>query len=144
MGTDQLLVIEHAGLLLPVGAVHDGQMPEEAAKAVLRLEPDGIHVLRRVAVDQRQPTRRRKVITHIVATKPLAPDDIVRLTYRDPRAAIRVIPLGQVTAHLPPCAHRRTLAALNALEQDKTAYLDSGTIRRTEPSASRLTEHSWQ
>jgi predicted transcriptional regulator len=78
--------------------------------------------------------RRRKVITHIVASRPLSLADAASLTYRDPRALIRTIPTADVVGHLPECAHGRTLAALGALEHSELAHLEAGVVQRTEPA----------
>ncbi|MEV7205272.1 MULTISPECIES: hypothetical protein [unclassified Streptomyces] len=100
--------------LLPTGAVEEGQSPEEAAQAVLTGLPGGLPIRRRVAVDQVQ-MRRRKVITHLVATESLTVQEANALAYRDARAQIRVFSTTQAIHALPERSRRRVLLGLQAL-----------------------------
>ncbi len=117
--------------MLPAGAVEHDQSPEEAAQAVLTGLPDGLPVRRRVAVDQVQMWR-RKVITHIVVTAPLTRGQAETLTYRDPRAEVRVLPTVQAVAALPERAGARALLGLQALAIGALVYVRDGEIQRLE------------
>src|SRR2546423_14942376 len=91
VGADCLLVAETLGsIVLPVDAVHDRETPWEAAQHVLRGAPNGVPALRHVLLDQKQ-MRRRKVITHVLATASMSRGDVAPLTYRDPRGELRVL-----------------------------------------------------
>ncbi|MBO3681719.1 hypothetical protein [Streptomyces sp. NEAU-YJ-81] len=130
--TTHLLVAELRGdLLVPCGPVHNGQAPERAASKVLLGAPRGILVLRQVAVDWVQ-MRRRQIITYVVATKPLTHADAARLTYRDGRADLWMLPIAQVTSALPTLAQARVLAGLKALAEEEMAYLEAGVVSRTD------------
>ncbi|MGW7600518.1 hypothetical protein [Streptomyces antimycoticus] len=130
--TSHLLLAELRGdLLVPSGPVHNGQAPEQAAQNVLLGAPSGISVLRRVAVDWVQ-MRRRQIFTYVVATKPLTYADAACLTYRDGRADLLVLPTAQATSSLPALARARVRAGLKALADEEMAYLEAGTVYRTE------------
>ncbi|MFJ2441069.1 MULTISPECIES: hypothetical protein [unclassified Streptomyces] len=116
---------------MPTGTVEEGQSPEEAARAVLTGLLDGLPVRRRVAVDQVQ-MRRRKVITHIVVTAPLTVREASALTYRDPRAAVKVLPTAQALAALPERARMRALLGLQALAIRAMVHMRDGEIQRLE------------
>lgn len=134
VGADELLTADATGcgcLVLPTGTVEEGQTPEQAAQFVLPGAPNGLPVLRRVAVDQVQ-TRRRTVITHIVVTSPLTHAGAAALTYRDPRAVLRVLPTAKTIADLPERARARALLGLQALAIGVMAYAEDGTVQRLE------------
>ncbi|MGW3563046.1 hypothetical protein ACWDSL_03930 [Streptomyces sp. NPDC000941] len=140
---DQLLVTDMTGrgdILLPAGPVYDKQTPEQAAQAVLRGASSGL-VHRQVAVDCVQ-MRRRKVITHIVATKYLARTDVAHLTYRDGRAIIRALPIAPVTANLSKRAQAWVFAGLQALADDEMVSLEAGVVCRTKPTS--IFASGWQ
>ncbi|MFD8965089.1 hypothetical protein ACFV0C_08805 [Streptomyces sp. NPDC059568] len=137
VGADGLLTADvtgHGDLVLPVGNVEDHQTPEEAAQLVLPGAPNGLPILRRVAVDQVQ-MRRRKVVTHIVVTSSLTQKDAMGLAYRDPRAILRVLHTTQAVAELPERARARALLGLQALAIGVMAYLEDGTVQRLESVA---------
>nr|BAP34732.1 hypothetical protein [Streptomyces sp. ML694-90F3] len=127
VGTTDLLLpcLPGNALVLPTGTVEDGQSPEDAARAVLRGMPDGLPVRRRVAVDQVQ-MRRRKIITHLVATEPLTPGNCRALAYRDPRATIRVLPVGQALESLHHKVRTRVVLGLQALATGAVIYTEDG------------------
>ncbi|MGW5731740.1 MULTISPECIES: hypothetical protein [Streptomyces] len=133
VGAHQLLIVSGPGstLALPTGAVGHDQSPEEAAQAVLTGLPGGLPVQRRVAVLQVQ-MRRRKVITHIVVTGPLTRAVAGTLTYRDPRAAVRILPTAQAVDILPERARTRALLSLQALAIGALVYVRDGEIQRLE------------
>ncbi|QUI32626.1 hypothetical protein H9W91_18505 [Streptomyces alfalfae] len=116
-------------LVLPTGTVEDGQSPEEAAQAVLTGLPDGLPIRRRVAVSQVQ-MRRRKVITHLVVTAPLAVQEAHSLMYRDVRADVRVLPTEKAVAALPEKSRARVLLGLQALAIGAMVYVRDGEIQR--------------
>lgn len=119
---------------LPTGAVEDGQSPEEAAsQAMLTGLPGGLPVQRRVAVDQVQ-LRRRKVITHLVVTAPLTTSEAHALTYRDPRAEVRVVRTAQALGALSERARFRALLGLQTFTIGATVYLRDGEVQRIEPA----------
>ncbi|MGX1915365.1 hypothetical protein ACWIID_42115 [Streptomyces phaeochromogenes] len=117
-------------IIVPTGSVHDGQKPAEAAQDVLRGAPDGLPLLRRVALSCVQ-MRRRKIITHVLATEPMTREDAGRLSYRDPRADVRVLPTMHVVDSLTAGGRQRVLAALQALATGETAYIEGGVVRRS-------------
>jgi hypothetical protein len=130
VGTDCLLVADTlGGVVLPVDAVHDGESPWQAAQHVLRGAPHGIPVLRRVVIESRQ-MRRRKVITHVMATDLLPRETVAPFTYRDPRAELIVLPTDRVIER-KPTARLRILLALQALAVGETAYVEDGAVRHS-------------
>ncbi|MFI0772582.1 hypothetical protein ACH4TQ_48160 [Streptomyces sp. NPDC021218] len=130
--TSHLLLAEICGdLLVPCGPAHNGNAPEQAAQNILLGAPNGIPVLRRVAVDWVQ-MRRRQIFTYVVATKPLTYADAACLTYRDGRADLLVLPTVQATSSLPALARARVRAGLKALADEEMAYLETGVVSRTE------------
>ncbi|WP_406360621.1 hypothetical protein OH782_42215 (plasmid) [Streptomyces sp. NBC_01544] len=136
VGADGLLVADVTGrgdLLLPIGSVEDGHTPEQAAEHVLLGAPGGLSIFRQVAVDRVQ-TRRRQVITHIVATRCLTHEEAECLTYRDVRTTLCALPITQVIAELPERSRVRTLLGLRALAADETIYLEAGVARHTKPT----------
>ncbi|MFF4031530.1 hypothetical protein ACFYZ2_17555 [Streptomyces sviceus] len=134
VGADCLLVAETLGsIVLPVDAVHDGETPWEAAQHVLRGASNGIPVLRHVVLDQKQ-MRRRKVITHVLATASVSRGDVAPLTYRDPRGELRVLSTDRVIDRLPTMAKLRVLVALQALAVNTTAYLEDGVVQDPPPA----------
>ncbi|MEU3978869.1 hypothetical protein AB0F77_01970 [Streptomyces sp. NPDC026672] len=132
VGADHITVIDlHGMLMLPVGSMHDGQTSEEAGHRVLT-DPSGrLRILRRVAIDRVQ-TRRRKVITHVMATTPITHGAAVGLVYRDPRATVRVIPTLQLLDRWPT-GRARLLISLQALATGETACIESGAVQAPIP-----------
>ncbi|QOV40169.1 hypothetical protein IM697_18260 [Streptomyces ferrugineus] len=120
-------------IVLPVDAVHVGESPWQAAQHVLGGAMSGIPVLRRVVLDQKQ-MRRRKVITHVLATASMSRGDVTPLTYRDPRGELRVLPTDVVISRLPTMARPRVLFALQALAIDETVYLEDGVVQNSYPA----------
>ncbi|MFE7276881.1 hypothetical protein [Streptomyces sp. NPDC057623] len=136
VGADCLAVADLRGLLmLPVGEVRVGQPPQEAAQNVLN-SPEGLPLLRRVAVDQVQ-TRRRKVITYVLAAAPMTRAAVETLVYRDPRADVRVIPTMHFIDQVRPEARLRTLVSLQALATGETASIEDGKVHAESPPPSR-------
>jgi hypothetical protein len=128
VGPDSLAVADLCDLILmPTGSVSDGQNPREAAHDVLRRAPEGLPLLRRVALTCTQ-MRRRKVITHIWATAPMTRQAVGHLTYRDPRANVRVLPTMRVLDGFPPPGRLRFQVALQALATGGTAYIEGGVV----------------
>ncbi|MYV90309.1 hypothetical protein [Streptomyces sp. SID1034] len=115
--------------VLPTGAVENGHSPEEAAQAVLTGLPGGLPIRRQVAVSQVQ-MRRRKVITHLIVTAPLAAQDADLLIYRDVRAEVRVLSTDHAVAALPQKARTRVLLGLQALAIGAMVYVRDGEIQR--------------
>ncbi|MFG3132854.1 hypothetical protein ACGFZU_34800 [Streptomyces tendae] len=134
VGADAITVVDLRGVLvLPVGGVYDGQTPKEAGYRTLA-DPSGeLQLLRRVTVDWVQ-TRRRKVITHVMAAAPLSRDAVTRLVYRDPRATVRVMPTLQFLDQTWPSGRRRLLVSLQALATGETACIEDGTVRTAVPA----------
>ncbi len=93
---------------------------------------DGLPVRRRGAVDQVQ-MRRRKIITHIVATMPLTLRKTSTFLYRDPRADVRVLTIGAATAALPETARTRALLGLQSPAIGAMVHVEEGEIQRLEP-----------
>jgi hypothetical protein len=128
VGADALVVADLRGLItLPTGSVHDGQTPEQAAQDVLRGSTDGLPLLRRVVLTSTQ-TRRRKVITHHLATEPMTRQTVGQLIYRDPRADVRVLPTLRVLDSVTAAGKQRILVALQALATGTTAYIEGNTV----------------
>ncbi|MYS42332.1 hypothetical protein GTY23_14015 [Streptomyces sp. SID5998] len=85
VGADALVVADLRSLImLPTGTVSDGQTPEQAARDPLLGAPDGLPALQRVDC-VRKRLRRRKVVTHVLATKPMTRETVAQFAYRDPR-----------------------------------------------------------
>ncbi|MGP4009935.1 hypothetical protein [Streptomyces sp. 4N124] len=138
IGVDCLLVAETLGsIVLPVDTVHTGERPWQAAQHVLRGARHGIPVLRHVVLDQKQ-MRRRKVITHVLATASMSRSDVAALTYRDPRGELRVLPTDLVINRLPTLARPRVLFALQALAIDETVYLEDGVVQDSPPAEASI------
>ncbi|NEA48430.1 hypothetical protein [Streptomyces sp. SID10815] len=134
VGADALVVADLRGLImLPAGTVSDGQTPEQAAQGVLLGAPDGLPALQRVACIRKQ-LRRRKVITHVLATQPMTREAVAQLVYRDPRADLRVLPSMRVLGELTPAGQLRVLTSLQALAIGETAHIDEGMVCATAPS----------
>lgn len=132
VGADCIAVAELRGMLmLPVGGVYDGQTPEEAGYRVLVDPSGGLRLQRRVAVDSAQ-TRRRKVITHVLAAAPMTRDAVTGLVYRDPRATVRVMPTVQLVDQWPT-GRARLLVSLQALATGGTACIEDGVVRTEMP-----------
>ncbi|MFI9255146.1 hypothetical protein [Streptomyces sp. NPDC053069] len=100
--------------MLPIGGVYDAQSLEEAPHRVLSGPADGIHLLRCVTVDRVQ-TRRRKVISHVLAAAPTTADAVEELVGRDARATVRVRPALQLLDQVRPTARTRVLVGRQAL-----------------------------
>lgn len=123
VGADCLSVADLRGMLtLPVGTVDNGQTLEQAAHAVVTGPPTPLLNLRHVAVHEIQ-TRRRKVITHVLAATTMAHDTVATLRYRDPRAVLGIMPTPQFLDQASPPLCARTLTALQALATGTTAQL---------------------
>ncbi|MDQ0904488.1 hypothetical protein QFZ22_000473 [Streptomyces canus] len=128
VGADALVVADLSGLImLPTGAVHDGQTPEQAAQDVLRGIPGGLPLIRRVALASTQ-MRRRKVVTHYLATEPMTRETVGELTYRDPRAHVRVLPTLRVLDSATAAGQLRILVAFQALATGATAYIEGSVV----------------
>ncbi|MFI7103303.1 hypothetical protein ACIBK8_28605 [Streptomyces sp. NPDC050161] len=137
VGVDALAVVDFLGsIMMPTGTVHTGQTPEQAAQDVLHGAPDGLPLLRRVVLTRSQ-TRRRKVITHVLATTPMTRADVGHLKYRDPRADVRVLPTMRIINGLPTPARLLALVGLQALATGETAYLEGGLVRPYPPERVR-------
>ncbi|GAA5061183.1 hypothetical protein [Streptomyces similanensis] len=131
VGADTLVVADLRGLImLPTGTVSDGQTPEQAARDVLLGAPDGLPALQRVACARKQ-LRRRKIITHVLATKPMTREAVAQLVYRDPRADLRVLPTMRVLGELTPAGQLRVLTSLQALAIGETAHIEDGKVCAT-------------
>ncbi|MFJ5779300.1 hypothetical protein [Streptomyces sp. NPDC093094] len=134
VGADGITVVDLCGMpMLPVGAVGDGQTPQEAGYRVLTDPSGGLRLLRRVAVDRRQ-MRRRKVITHIIAAAPMTREAVTCLAYRDPRATVRVMPTLQLLDQWPT-GRIRLLVSLQALATGDTACIDTDVVQPQAPPA---------
>ncbi|GGR34926.1 hypothetical protein GCM10010251_58950 [Streptomyces aurantiogriseus] len=128
VGADSLAVADLRGMLmLPVGDVRIGHPLEEAAQQVLASR-EGLPLLRRVAVDRVQ-TRRRKVITHVLASAPMTRAAVDGLAYRDPRADVRVMSTLQFIDEVWPKARLRILVGLQALATGETVCIENGVVR---------------
>ncbi|MFJ2774760.1 hypothetical protein [Streptomyces sp. NPDC087300] len=133
VGAHALVVAELLGSIsLPTGTVHDGQSPEQAAHHVLQGLPRRLPRLRLVTLAWVQ-MRRRKVITHVLATSPMTREDAEQLTYRDARADIRVFSTMRAIDEAPAPGRLRLLAALQALTTGETAYLEGDVLRASAP-----------
>ncbi|MGW4345255.1 hypothetical protein ACWEL8_09280 [Streptomyces sp. NPDC004690] len=133
VGADALAVADLRSLImLPTGTVSDGQTPEQAARDPLLGAPDGLPAVQRVACVRKQ-LRRRKVITYMLATKPMTRETVAQCTYRDPRAELRVLPTIRVLGELPPTGRLRVLTSLQALAIGETAHIEEGVVRATAP-----------
>ncbi|TVZ84858.1 hypothetical protein [Streptomyces sp. BK340] len=130
VGTDCLAVADLQGtLMLPAGAVHTGQAPEDAAQHVLSGPACGMQFVRRVAVDWVQ-MRRMDVITHVLAAAPTTRDMVERLVYRDPRATIRVMPTLRLIDQTWPTIQTRILVGLQGLATGQIACIEAGTVQQ--------------
>ncbi|MFI9024580.1 hypothetical protein [Streptomyces sp. NPDC053560] len=116
--------------MLPTGTVYGGQSLEQATQNVLHGAPGGLPLVRRVVLAWVQ-MRRRKVITHVLATESMPRKDVEQLTYRDPRAEVRVLPTLQVIDKLTPKGRLRALVGLQALATGETAYIEGDVVRTT-------------
>ncbi|MEV5815925.1 hypothetical protein [Streptomyces mutabilis] len=115
VGADCIVVADLRGMLmLPLGGVYDGQTLQEASRRVLTDASGELPLLRHVAVDWVQ-TRRRKVITHVMATTPMTREAVTDLVYRDPRATVRVMPTMQFLDQAWPAGKMRLLVSIQAL-----------------------------
>ncbi|MGY1502926.1 hypothetical protein ACW4TU_41230 [Streptomyces sp. QTS52] len=135
VGTDELVVADLLGsITLPTGAVHYGHKTlEQATQDVLWGVPDGLPLLRRVALAWVQ-ARRRQVITHVMATEPMTPETVGHLIYRDPRADVRVLPITRILDSHPVHGRIRISAALQSLATGETAYIEGGVVRPSAPA----------
>ncbi|MEU1592864.1 hypothetical protein ABZ468_08360 [Streptomyces sp. NPDC005708] len=124
-------------LTVPVGAVADGQTPEQAAHQVLRGAPDGLPSLRYLVLDRVQ-MRRRRVITHVLATEPMTREAVTSLAYRDPRATICVLPTRQIIDQASPQARLRILVGLQALATGVTSYIEGDVVQWGPPADAGL------
>ncbi|MFJ3310735.1 hypothetical protein ACIPSA_48910 [Streptomyces sp. NPDC086549] len=134
VGPDCLAVADLQGtLMLPVGGVNDGQTLQEAAHHILSGPNGGLQLLRHVAVDSIQ-TRRRKVITHILAATPTTPHTLEELVYRDPRATVRALPTLRLLDTVRPTARTRIVVGLQALATGQTALIKAGVVQAEPPA----------
>lgn len=141
VGADCLVVADLCGMLmLPVGDVRVGQSPEEAAQRVLAPR-ESLPLLRRVVVHRVQ-TRRRKVITHVLASEPMTCAAVDDMTYRDPRADVRVMPTVQFIGEVRPEAGLRILVGLQALATGTTACIEGGVVLNGSPPESNAAARS--
>ncbi|MEV5979590.1 hypothetical protein [Streptomyces sp. NPDC052114] len=132
VGAHALVVAElHGSIALPTGTMHEGQAPEQAAPRVLH-GSNGLPRLRPVALAWVQ-MRRRRVITHVLATAPMAREDAEQLIYCDPRASIRVLPTTHAIDRFPAQGRLRLLVALRALATGEPAYLEGNMLRTSAP-----------
>ncbi|MFJ5836117.1 hypothetical protein ACIQGO_04935 [Streptomyces shenzhenensis] len=60
-------------------------------------------------------TRRRKIITHVLAAPSVTSEVVTTLAYRDPRATICIIPTSQFLNEAWPKTRLQVLAGLQAL-----------------------------
>ncbi|ATM24831.1 hypothetical protein SMD44_p20048 (plasmid) [Streptomyces alboflavus] len=133
IGADSLVVADLlGGIMIPTGSVHDSQTPEQAALNVLQGPEDGLPLLRRVALAWVQ-MRRRKVITHVLATAPMTRGEAERLAYHDPRAAVRVLPTMRIVDELPEPGRLRFLVGLQSLATGETAHIEGDVVRPCSP-----------
>ncbi|MFB6839751.1 hypothetical protein [Streptomyces sp. NPDC056361] len=129
VGADHLVLVRTCGTLaIPTGTVEDAQSPTDAARSVLTGLPGGLPVQRHIAVEHVQ-MRRRQVTTHAVVTRSLLPEQVKRLTYRDPRAKVCIVPTTDAVAALTERGRARVLLGLQALAIGATAYVDDGRIQ---------------
>jgi hypothetical protein len=130
VGADRIVVADlHGLLILPVSGVDDGQTLRDASHQMLADSSRALHHLRRITTDCVQ-TRRRKVITHVMATAPITREAVTELVYRDPRAVLRALPTLHFLDQASPSTRARTLAALQALATATTAPLIEHTATR--------------
>ncbi|WP_329359255.1 hypothetical protein [Streptomyces sp. NBC_01483] len=85
--------------------------------------------------------RRRKVITHVLATAPMTREAVGHLIYRDPRATVRVLPTMRVIDDLPTLGRLRVLVGLQALATGETAYIEGGVVLPSVPPT--FTQEWW-
>jgi hypothetical protein len=134
VGSDCLVVADLQGMLtLPCGPVHDGQTLQEAAHRILCGPAGDLQLLRHVAVDWVQ-TRRRKVITHLLAVLSATPDTVERLIYRDPRATVRVMPTLRLLDQVQPTTRTRIVVGLHALATGETFSIEGGEVQAEPPT----------
>ncbi|MFE7543830.1 hypothetical protein [Streptomyces platensis] len=107
-------------------------MPTITAPLTSTERSSALLILRRVALAWQQ-TRRRKVITHVLATAPLTRAAVGYLAYRDPRANVRVLPTMRVLKDLNEVGRLRALVALQALATGETAYIEGGVVHPSAP-----------
>ncbi|MEV0375711.1 hypothetical protein AB0I10_39225 [Streptomyces sp. NPDC050636] len=126
VGADTLVVTDLLGsIMMPTGAIQGGQTPQQASQDVLRGAPDVLAWVQ---------TRRRKVITHVLATtEPMTREDVGHLIYRDPRADVRVPPTMSVVDGLPAKGRLRLLVGLQALATGEMAYIEGDVVRPSAP-----------
>ncbi|MFI8997335.1 hypothetical protein [Streptomyces sp. NPDC053542] len=103
-----------------------------AALSRFHSAPGGLPLVRRVALAWVQ-MRRRTVFTHVLATEPMPRKDVEQLTYRAPRAEVRVLPTLQGIDKLTLKGRLRTLVGLQALATGETAYIEGDVVRTAAP-----------
>ncbi|MFB7512858.1 hypothetical protein [Streptomyces sp. NPDC056144] len=129
VGTDHLVLVRTCGIWsIPTGAVESAQDVEDAARSVLTGLSEGLPIHRHVAVQNVQ-MRRRQVITHTVVTRPLLPEEVTHLVYRDPRAEIRTLSTAAAAAALTDQGRARLGLGLLALAIGATAYIHDDRIQ---------------
>ncbi|MGW3521832.1 hypothetical protein [Streptomyces hydrogenans] len=137
VGADRIILVRTCGILsIPTGAVEDTQDVQDAARAVLTGLPHGLPIQRRVAVQHVQ-TRRRQVITHTVVTRPLLPEEVPCLAYRDLRAEVCILPTTAAAVALTERGRARLLLGLQALAIGATAFVHNDRIQLELASAER-------
>lgn len=133
-----LLMAElHGALMLPVGPMTEEQTPEQVANVVLQGTAHGLPGLRCVVVDEAQ-MRRRKVTVCVLITDPLTRAEARHLTYRDPRAYLRIIPTEEAIAALPEQGRPRAELALQAPAVGPVARLVRGLPAVLRPRSAAL------
>ncbi|MFI7352022.1 hypothetical protein ACIBSR_37930 [Streptomyces sp. NPDC049936] len=136
VGADCIAVVDLRGMLmLPAGGVYEGQTLHEAGRRVLSAPSGELQLLRRVAVDRVQ-TRRREVITHVMAAAPLTREAVTGLIYRDARATVRVMPTVQFLDQTWPEGRRRLIVSLQALATGEAARMKGDVVCATAPGSS--------
>ncbi|MFF4456792.1 hypothetical protein [Streptomyces goshikiensis] len=119
-GCGDILVADVSGqsdLVLPVGSVDDNQPAPDIASILT-----GVRVYTLLVEDTTQ-MRRRKVTTRVLATLPVQRDEVPALTYRDPRAVLRILPADEVLARMPELARPRLALALQSLATGHPTYI---------------------
>ncbi|MFD4133578.1 hypothetical protein [Streptomyces goshikiensis] len=122
-GCGDILVADVSGqgvLVLPVGSVDDNQPAPDIAGILT-----GVRVYTLLVEDTTQ-MRRRKVTTRVLATLPVQRDEVPALTYRDPRAVLRILPADEVLARMPELARPRLALALQSLATGDPTYIFNG------------------
>ncbi|MGW3951437.1 hypothetical protein ACWEKM_10940 [Streptomyces sp. NPDC004752] len=75
-------------------------------------------------------TRRRKIITHVLAAPSVTSEVVSTLGYHDPRATIRIIPTAQFLNEAWPKTRLQVVVGLQALATGVTVLIEDGRARR--------------